>query len=132
VFRKFLAAIEGLLQLSAPRPLRILRNRFTLALRGFADHLTRKPKLVPPNVEFVTLMCARGRKLRVSPNCHYKWRKTGKNQQTPKNRDRRYLTAGKGIWLNFLRDGESAILFFKTAGFNRLPISAATKKRIDE
>jgi hypothetical protein len=41
-----------------------------------------------------------------------------KNQANPRNRNRRYLAAGKGISLNFLSDSEPAILFFKTAAFN--------------
>src|SRR5580704_13291339 len=43
----------------------------------------------------------------------------GQNEANPKNRNSRYLAAAKGIWLNFLLDSESAILFFKTGWFNR-------------
>jgi hypothetical protein len=41
----------------------------------------------------------------------------GQERSKSENRNRRYLTAGEGIYLNFLSDSESTILFFKTAGF---------------
>jgi len=69
-------------------------------------------------------MSASGPKLRLSPNCHYSSRKTSKNRATPKNWNSRYLTAGKGIYLDFVSDSELAISGFKTAGFNRLYTSA--------
>jgi hypothetical protein len=31
------------------------------------------------------------------------------NKANPENRNRRYLAAGKGIWLNFLLDSEPVI-----------------------
>jgi hypothetical protein len=39
----------------------------------------------------------------------------------PENRNCRYLAASKGISLNFLLDSETAILFFRAAGFTRPP-----------
>jgi hypothetical protein len=42
-------------------------------------------------------------------------------EANPKNRNSRYLAADKGISLNFPLDRELAILFFKTADFNRSP-----------
>jgi hypothetical protein len=34
----------------------------------------------------------------VSPNCHYNWRKTKKNEANPEKKNGRYLAAGKGIY----------------------------------
>jgi hypothetical protein len=38
--------------------------------------------------------------------------------QNEEKRESRYLTVGKGIWLDLVPDGKVAISFFKTAAFN--------------
>jgi hypothetical protein len=63
-------------------------------------------------------MSASGSKLRLSPNCHYERRKKDQNRATPEKWNSRYLTTGKGIYLDFVSDSEPAISGFKTAGFN--------------
>jgi len=41
-------------------------------------------------------------------------------EQIQQKRNLRYLAADKGIYLNFVLDSESAILFFKASGFQPL------------
>jgi len=60
-------------------------------------------------------------------NCSESSRKADKNRTSSEKINYRYLTAGHGIYLDFVLDGESAILFFKTAGFDlfaTIPLSA--------